>query len=319
LFFDLGQTPALAKLRDAFLCNRRWPALEQSGLFDQIIREGVGKGHWRLFDMGGAERTKPERFYSRETGDVPLDANLTSLGWSLVTPAGARQRGWGSTARIEVSTVIPWVTAVIGEAGATTAGAIAAKVAEQHGEVPTNVTFQAIDRVVQNGGAMTYTGDPAQEQKPDRLFYRSAAMLHQVAAGDAVVATSEAAKRGWVQQAEAGYRLTGAEASACVLPILGQFGSLYNRGAKMTVGLLDLVGLEIEGGGRVRLSLENASPAAMKRLGELFEVLPSCTTPRRSRLPAGPAQLGVGRRSSLTPVRTTRYLIARRGLLRNGA
>ncbi len=279
LFFDLGQTPALAKLRDAFLCNRRWPALEQPGLFDRIVREGVAKGHWCLFEMGGAERTKPERFYSRETSDVPLDANLASLGWSLVLPAGARQRGWGATARIEVSTIIPWVTAVIGDTGATTAGAIAAKVVEQHGEVPVNTVFQAIDRIVQDGGAMTYTGDPAQEEKPDRLFYRSAAMLHQVAADDAVVAPSEAAKRSWVEQAEAGYRLTGAEASARVLPILGQFGSLYNRGAKMTVSLLDLAGLEIEGGGRVRLSLENAAPAAMKRLGELFEVLATVVKP----------------------------------------
>lgn len=279
LFFDLGQTPALAKLREAFLCNRRWPILEKSGSFDEIVREGVAKGHWCLFDMGGPERVKPERFYSRETGEVPFDADLGGAGWSLVSLAGAKQRGWGAEARIEIATVIPWVASIIGDAGSTTAGGIAAKVTEQHGEVPTNTVFRAIDRIVQDGRAMTFTGDPDQEAKPDRLFHGSAAVLYQVAAGDAVVAPAEAAKRGWVTQEEVGYRLTGADASARVLPILGQFGSLYNRGAKTTVSVLDVAELEIDGGGRVRLTVEAASPAAMKRLGELFEVLATVAKP----------------------------------------
>ena len=37
--------------------------------------------------------------------------------------------------------------------------------------------------------------------------------------------------------------------------------------------LFDLAGLELEGGGQLRLGLQNVSPAEMKRLGELFEVL----------------------------------------------
>ena len=152
LFFNVSQTPALVKLREAFLCNRRWPVLEQAGLFDQIVREGVAKGHWCLFDMGGPERVKPEQFYSRETGEVPFDADLDGAGWLLVSPAGAKQRGWGAEARIEVATVIPWVVSIIGDAGSTTAGAVAAKVTEQHGEVPTNTVLQAIDQSCRTAG-----------------------------------------------------------------------------------------------------------------------------------------------------------------------
>jgi hypothetical protein len=279
-FFDAGQTPALAKLREEFLRNRRWPVLEQPGLFDQIVREGVTKAHWCLFDMGGPERVTPERFYSRETGEVPFDADLNAAGWSLVTPQGAKQRGWGAEARIEVSTVVPWVTAVIGNLGATTAGTIAAQVAEKHGEVPVAVVLQAIDRVVQDGRAMTFTGgDPKQEMKPERLIQGSTAILHQVTANDAVIAPAEAAKRGWVRQEDVGYRLSGAEASARVLPLLSQLGSLYNKGAKTTIDELDLIDLEIEGGGQLRLSLQHATPAAMKRLGELFEVLAGVVKP----------------------------------------
>src|SRR5208282_5380027 len=148
-FFDLSQTPALAKLREGFLCNRRWPPLEQPDLFEQIVREGVTKGYWCLFDMGGSERVLPERFFSRETREVPFDINLSDPGWSLVSPQGARQRGWGAEARIEISTVVPWVTSAISEAGAATAGAIVSRVVEKHGEVPAAVVLQAIDRIVQ--------------------------------------------------------------------------------------------------------------------------------------------------------------------------
>jgi hypothetical protein len=280
-FFELGQTPALAKLRESFLCNRRWPVLEPSTSFDQMIREGVSKGYWCLFDMGGSERVTPERFYSRETGEVPFDADLNPPGWSLVTPQGAKQRGWGAEARVEVSTVVPWVTAAIADLGPATAGAVAAQIVEKHGEVPRPVVLQAIDQVVKDGRAMTYVGDPAQETKPDRLVHGSAAMLHQVAIDDAVIAPAEAAKRGWVRQEDVGYRLSGTDASRRVLPLLGQLGSLYNRGAKTTIDVLDLGGLEIDGGGRLRVSLEDAKPAAIRRLGELFEVLGGIAKPAK--------------------------------------
>jgi hypothetical protein len=116
-FFELGQTPALAKLRESFLSNRNWPVLEHPDLFDQIVREGVAKGYWCLFDMGGSERVTPERFFSRETREVPFDIDLGAPGWSLVSAQGARQRGWGAETRIEVSTVVPWVSSAIGEQG----------------------------------------------------------------------------------------------------------------------------------------------------------------------------------------------------------
>jgi hypothetical protein len=135
---------------------------------------------------------------------------------------------------------------------------------------------------VQDGRAITFAGDPAQEAKPAGLIHGSAAMLHQLAEDDAVIAPAEAAKRGWVQQQDAGYRLSGAEASRRLLPILGQLGSLYNRGAKTTIGVLDLVDLEIEGSARLRISLENATPPVMKSLGELFEVLAGVAKPGRN-------------------------------------
>lgn len=111
--------------------------------------------------MGGSDRVTPERFFSRETSEVPFDADLSAPGWTLVSLPGARQRGWGAATRIEVSTVMPWVTAAISEVGAASAKAIAEKVVEKHGDIPCTVVLQAIDRVVQDGRAMIFAGDPS--------------------------------------------------------------------------------------------------------------------------------------------------------------
>jgi hypothetical protein len=46
-----------------------------------------------------------------------------------------------------------------------------------------------------------------------------------------------------------------------------------HQGARSSIAHLDLVDLEIPGGGRLRLSLESIPPASMKRLGKLFETL----------------------------------------------
>jgi hypothetical protein len=82
-----------------------------------------------------------------------------------------------------------------------------------------------------------------------------------------------------VRQEDVGYRLSGADASRRLLPLLGQLGTLYNKGAKTMIGVLDLTELEVEGGGHLRVSLQDATPAAMKRLGELFEVLAGVAKP----------------------------------------
>ncbi len=111
------------------------------------------------------------------------------------------------------------------------------------------------------------------------MVHGSSAILHQVRPDDAVIVPAEAAKRGWVQPGATGYTLSGAEASRRLLPLLGQLGSLYNKGAKTTIGALDVAGLEIDQGGRLRISVEEATPAAMKRLGELFEVLAAVAKP----------------------------------------
>jgi hypothetical protein len=115
-------------------------------------------------------------------------------------------------------------------------------------------------------------------------------MLHQVRPEDVVITPAAASTRGWVTGQSNHFRLTGREGATILLPLLRQIGSLYTRGARSTVAHLDLVDLEIPGGGRLRLSLENVAPASMQRLGELFEVLATVI----SASPASEADLDIG-------------------------
>ena len=41
----------------------------------------------------------------------------------------------------------------------------------------------------------------------------------------------------------------------------------------MTLDIVDLVELQMDGGGHMRLTLQGVSPEDMKRLGEFFEIL----------------------------------------------
>jgi len=90
---------------------------------------------------------------------------------------------------------------------------------------------------------------------------------------DVIIAPAEAATRGWVSAPAQGFILRGREGAQTLLPLLRRIGSLYARGARSTITLLDLVDVEIAAGGRLRLTLEDVPPEGMKRLAELLEVL----------------------------------------------
>ena len=133
--------------------------------------------------------------------------------------------------------------------------------------------LEAVQHVVQTGRAMTFSGQPAQPERPTTLVHGTSALLHQVRPEDVLITPAAASTRGWVSVAANRFRLSGREGAAILLPLLRQIGSLYARGARSTIASLDLVDLELPSGGRLRLRLENVPPASMQRLGELFEVL----------------------------------------------
>jgi hypothetical protein len=82
-----------------------------------------------------------------------------------------------------------------------------------------------------------------------------------------------AAERGWVNVEQRSFVLTGKEGAEVIIPLLGQLGSIYNRGAQSRITNLDLVDLQLKNGGLLRFQLTDVSPEGVKSLGEFFEVL----------------------------------------------
>jgi len=93
LFFAHDDTTRLQKLLENFYCLRQWPVLEEPGVFEEIIRAGVQRGEWCVFFMGDETSVCPTEFYHRDD-PLPMNMDLESKDYGLVTVPGAKQRGW---------------------------------------------------------------------------------------------------------------------------------------------------------------------------------------------------------------------------------
>jgi len=271
LFFDRADTIPVKKLRENFSRIRTWPILDAPSLVDQLVREGVRKGLWCLFRMGNDESTKTAEFYDRDKGDIPFEIDLKK-DYSIVTPDGARKRGWSTDKEIDVAKVERYVSQVAGEKQIGTAGEIAESVKNKFGEVPAQTVGKAITKLVQSKRLITYKGTVDQEESPD-LITGTKASLYTVENKDIIVTPKKAAEKGWITPPKSGFDLAGREGAQILLPMLRKIGSFYARGAKTVVDSLDLSEMELPGGGTLRISLLDVPPQSMKDLGELFETL----------------------------------------------
>ena len=272
LLFQVGETPTLEKLREQFKVNRRWPVLQHEGVFDTLIREGISRGHWCLFRFVSAESIKPELFLGRDE-PLPFDLDLRQPGLSLITLQGAKQRGWVGKEPPPPDKVATWVRDAMAEQPAAYVAGIIDKVTELHGDVPEQAILEAVDQLVREDRLAAFNGAPEQMDTPEGLQHGPGALLHKVNPQDVIITPAEASKRGWIEAKTRAFELKGKAAAEQLVPLLNRLGGIYGRGAKSRIAQLELMGLEIEGGGQLRIGLQNVPPAGMKRLGELFEVL----------------------------------------------
>jgi len=273
LFFRQGDTVSIADVGRNFCCARSWPLLESPQVLEQIVRAGVASGVWCLFRMGDADSGRPAELYSRESNGVPLTVDLARTAYSLVTAAGAKQRGWTAPERLDPARVNSWVhDAVATAARPLTYRQVRERVVEGHGEVAGDALDDAVVALVQDGRLLAYKGDPDTQEKPALVCGQTAALF--VPQAEHVLLTrAEAAKRGWLAEGDRSFRLEGSKAVTTLLPLLRQIGGLYARGASSQIRYLDLAGLVLPKGGTLRLSLANVTPEGMRQLGELLEVL----------------------------------------------
>ena len=279
LFFAVSETPKLEAIRENFFTNRRWPVLDQASVMEQCVRAGVTRGVWCLFKFDNPESTKPEHVFSREGGEIPYNIDLAQSGWSLVSHQGATQRGWIGAAPPDPKKVQGWITAVISaEEGPIYASDVVRIVTEQHGAVPENIILNGLGEVTRAGKAMIYEGKPEQKEKPATILHGSNAALHVVRNNDVIMTPATGSSRGWVTQQARKFTISGRSGCEKLMPILSRLGNLYSKGATSTISALDLVDLELNNGGKMRISLEGAPPAAMKGLAEFFEILNGVVT-----------------------------------------
>jgi len=279
LFFDtIGQTPSLKQITDQFNQNRRWPILDNPRVLEQIIRSGVEKGQWCLYRMESAESTKPEHFYSRETGGIPLDLKLSDTHWKLVSKQGAKQRGWNPEAEPPVEQVRQWVESAMTTLSNARVKEAVEKVQEDHGSVKESTVLEAINEAVQNGRIYTYEiKEPGPDENPD-LVYGSNAMFHQTQKEDMLITPATASEKGWIESEDTRYTKQGHGLAIALHKQLGKISSLYRRGATTQPEILRLAMLDLPNGGKLSLDLINPSPKDMQALSELFDVLSDITT-----------------------------------------
>ncbi|TEB09088.1 ATP-binding protein [Pelotomaculum propionicicum] len=271
LFFDHSDSIILEKLRNNFCCVRSWPVLENPGVFDQIVRIGVQKGVWCVYRMGSEENVKPGEFYHQEN-EIPMGINLGDNGYGLITLQGAKQRGWTEGSKVEPTKVREGVLYTVTKNSTATVQQVSEGLTEKYGEVPAADLDEAVVTLVRESRLYAIRGDQEQKEKPD-LIHGAVAALYNPQPGDILITPAQAAERGWITGRRQSYSLAGREGAEKVMPLLRRLGSIYNKGAKSTIETLDLADLELPQGGTLRLQLNNVTPASMKLLSELFEVL----------------------------------------------
>ncbi|QTA88533.1 ATP-binding protein [Desulfonema magnum] len=271
LFFERYQTPGLSSIRENFACKRQWPILESPALLDQIIRAGMERGVWCLFRMAG-QTEKPDEFFSRDTENLPFNADLSAKGWSLISSRGAGQRGW-EPAQIDKEKVKSVVAETVKKYEAATVADVICQVKKEFSDIPDRTVTDVTTDLIHGGKLASYSGEPDQQEKPSDLMYGQG-VIAAVVRPETILATPELiTKRGWIKKQAEIFMLSGREGANRMFPLLGTIGSLYARGAKSTIRTLEMIDLEIPNGGRLHLTMENVPPEGMKTLDEFLEIL----------------------------------------------
>jgi hypothetical protein len=274
LFFDAVDALQIKTLRDNFNQRRSWPVLEKADLLDRVLRQGAVQGYWCVYRLQD-NNDRPDKFFAREQGGVPMDVNLEEAGWGIVTEPGAKKRDW-MAGSVSPAKVKDWTREAVIHQGAAKVADVVSAVTEQHGNVPQNMVLDALHSLASEEAIGYYVGEPEQTYKPE-LKTGGSTLLDNVTTEHTIVTRAKAAERGWLTgNAKPSFRIEADQSRAKLLPLLKRLGNVYtSEGGKSQVDYLDVFDLVLPSGGTLRLQLSEANAADMKALQELFEVLMS--------------------------------------------
>lgn len=287
-FFGKNETPSIESIRSNFSVKRDWPILEDISQLDAIIREGVKRGKWCLFRMDGMESMQPDHFFCNETGMVPLDVNLEEEGWTLVLSHGAKKRGWWPS-KIDKKKIESTLKEVFKNQEAVTLEGLCKAACQSYGDLPEESIVEIAETMVKNGMVGAYTGSIDQNEAPgDLTLGGGPGKPFMLKPGQIVATPAFIAKKGWQSKRSPNesatswqnelpdkttIKLSGKEGAKKIYSLLNRMGGLFSKGATSTIDVLELMVLEIPGGGRMTITLEDVSPSAVKHLDEFLENL----------------------------------------------
>lgn len=275
-FFESKDLRTLDEIKRDFYCKRAWPVLAESSVLDLMIRSGVRHGAWCLFRMGDVQDIKPAEFFSRND-DVPFDLNLSEPGWSIVTPQGAKKRGWEQTEAIDPPTIHRWVEEEIRTKGYESVAELTDNIQAEHGDVPAAHVENAVDGLIRSGVLFVHEPTVDPETDSDSLQSSDQWILSKVRPEYKVITRAEAVQRGWISARRDEISLSGEEALNKVWPLVKTLGQLYSKGASSTIDYLELSRLALSNGATLDIRIENAGAADIRGLDELFELLVELT------------------------------------------
>ena len=271
LFFGQKDVVAIQEIRDNFCQLRKWPVLDSGNVLDHIIRRGTDKGAWYVFKMGNGESTKPSELYGQNVKELPLHINL-SEPYSLVTLQGANKRGWTDKQGIDPKKVKKYVKQIVSEKQEAKVSDIVCDFKTKHGDVQDDAVEEAIAGIIQEGRLMACKQKIKEDEKPE-LISGAQAMFYKPASEDIIITKTKASENGWIRREDHAIHLSGHDSTEKIFPLMKRLGSIYQRGGLSDIDVLDISGMVLPGGGRLRIELTDVTPESMKNLGEFFEVI----------------------------------------------
>ena len=268
LFFEHSETPALEEIRKSFMEKRGWPVIESPETLDVIVRAGVEKGLWCIFQMESEDSANPDEFFDRES-ELPLNLNLWQKPFFIIQPSEARKRGWGRE-RPDPNHVQGWIKDEVADYKALTVGDLASQLRDKHGDLHEQDVSDALNPLLRQEALMAYQNGIEPSERP-QLIFGQRAILYSPSQTDVVITKAEAARRGWLTDKPDSLSLSGRRGAEVLFPLLRRIGSLYNRGATSFLNNLELTELALPKGGTLSIAFHDVSPESAALLGEFLE------------------------------------------------
>ncbi|MBQ9721874.1 MAG: AAA family ATPase, partial [Oscillospiraceae bacterium] len=224
-FFKTEDKMPCADIYTHFLNYRSWPMLPDKETLVLLLREGVRSGVWVAYKRSvDPTDSLPAEFYS-DKKELPYEVDLLNGGYSVMTMAGAKKRGWTQSDGVPNEKVKEVIHSVMSYSGAVTVDDLTRAVQSQHANATTKQVQDNIRDLIQNGGYSLYAGQTQQRTKPDEMVTSFGAYGHTIQPDEVLISRAEETERGW-NSVSRGVTYSGNTGANKLKPLLGKLGSL---------------------------------------------------------------------------------------------